>query len=73
MRAIMQGLTDAEFEQLYGTEEQCLAARVKVRQEAVRWRPKTGSPALGVLSNKEKAASESRPGKTAHTYSMHGG
>jgi hypothetical protein len=34
MRAIMQGLTDAEFERLYGTEEQCLAAWVKVRQEA---------------------------------------
>jgi hypothetical protein len=31
MRAIMQGLTDAEFEQLYGTEESCLAAWVKVR------------------------------------------
>jgi len=26
MRAIMQGLTDAEFERLYGTEEQCRAA-----------------------------------------------
>jgi hypothetical protein len=25
MRAIMQGLTDAEFEQLYGTEDSCLA------------------------------------------------
>jgi hypothetical protein len=34
MRAIMQGLTDAEFGRLYGTEEQCLAAWVKVRQEA---------------------------------------
>ena len=32
MRAIMQGLTDAEFEQYYGTEEMCLAALVTARQ-----------------------------------------
>lgn len=32
MRAIMRGLTDAEFERLYGTEDQCLVAWVKVRQ-----------------------------------------
>ena len=34
MRAIMQGLTDAEFERLYGSEDQCLAAWVKVRRDA---------------------------------------
>src|ERR1035437_7771589 len=34
MRAIMRGLTDAEFERRYGLEEQCLAAWVKVRQDA---------------------------------------
>src|SRR5437879_956970 len=34
MRAIMQGLTDAEFERLYGTEGQCLVAWVKARQDA---------------------------------------
>ncbi len=32
MRAIMKGLTDVEFEQLYGTEGQCLAALVAARQ-----------------------------------------
>jgi hypothetical protein len=44
MRAIMQGLTDAEFEQLYGTEEQCLAAWVKVRREAGMPCPRCGNP-----------------------------
>ena len=44
MRAIMQGLTDAEFEQLYGTEEQCLAAWVKVRQDAGMPCPRCGNP-----------------------------
>ena len=34
MQAIMKGLTDAEFEQRYGTEEQCLAALVTARQQA---------------------------------------
>jgi len=43
MRAIMQGLTDAEFERLYGTEEQCLAAWVKVRQEAGMTCPRCGN------------------------------
>jgi len=40
----MQGLTDAEFERLYGTEEQCLAAWVKVRQEAGMTCPRCGNP-----------------------------
>jgi transposase-like protein len=44
MRAIMQGLTDAEFEQQYGTEEQCLAAWVKVRQDAGMPCPRCGNP-----------------------------
>src|SRR3954466_16330546 len=44
MRAIMPGLTDAEFEQLYGTEEQCLAAWVKVRQDAGMPCPRGGNP-----------------------------
>ena len=39
----MQGLTDAEFERLYGTEEQCLAAWVKVRQEAGMTCPRCGN------------------------------
>jgi hypothetical protein len=30
----MKGLTDAEFERLYGTEDQCLAALVIARQQA---------------------------------------
>jgi hypothetical protein len=32
MRAIMKGLTDAEFERLYGTEDPCLVALVISRQ-----------------------------------------
>src|SRR3954449_13146118 len=44
MRAIMQGLTDAEFEQQYGTEEQCLAAWVKVCQDAGMPCPRCGNP-----------------------------
>lgn len=44
MRAIMQGLTDAEFGQLYGTEEQCLAAWVKARQDAGMPCPRCGNP-----------------------------
>ena len=44
MRAIMQGLTDAEFERLYGTDEQCLAAWVKVRQDAGMPCPRCDNP-----------------------------
>ena len=44
MRAIMQGLTDAEFERLYGTEGSCLAAWVKVRQGAGMPCPRRGNP-----------------------------
>jgi ISXO2-like transposase domain len=44
MRAIMQGLTDAEFERLYGTEEQCLAAWIKTRQDAGMACPRCGNP-----------------------------
>lgn len=34
MRALMRGLTDAEFERRYGQEEQCLAALVATRVQA---------------------------------------
>jgi len=44
MRAIMRGVTDTEFERLYGTEEQCLAAWVKVRQDAGMSCPRCGNP-----------------------------
>jgi len=44
MRAIMQGLTDAKFERLYGTEEQCLAAWVKARHGAGMPCPRCGNP-----------------------------
>ena len=44
MRAIMQGLTDAEFERLYGTEKQCLAAWVKVRQDGGMPCPRCANP-----------------------------
>jgi ISXO2-like transposase domain/Transposase zinc-ribbon domain len=43
MRAIMQGLTDAEFEQHYGTEEMCEAALVRARQAAGMPCPKCGN------------------------------
>ena len=44
MRAIMQGLTDAEFERLYGTEGQCLVAWVKARQDAGMPCPRCDNP-----------------------------
>ena len=44
MQAIMRGLTDAEFERLYGTEAQCLAAWVKVRQDAGMPCPRCDNP-----------------------------
>src|SRR5271166_3676296 len=44
MRVIMQGLTDAGFERLYGTQELCLAAWVKVRQSAGMPCPRCGNP-----------------------------
>jgi len=34
MRALMKGLTDAEFERQYGSEEQCLAALLEARRQA---------------------------------------
>jgi len=34
MRAIMKGLTDAEFDRVYGTEEQCLDALIAARRQA---------------------------------------
>lgn len=34
MRALMRGLTDAEFERRYGLEEQCLAALIATRRQA---------------------------------------
>src|SRR3954447_24391014 len=52
MRAIMQGLTDAEFEQQYGTEEQCLAAWVKVRQDAGMACPRCGNPKSDVYNRR---------------------
>jgi len=44
MRALMKGLTDAEFERLYGTEEACLAALVAARQQAGMACPRCGNP-----------------------------
>jgi hypothetical protein len=44
MRAIIQGLTDAEFERLYGTEDQFLAAWVKVRQTTGMSCPRCDNP-----------------------------
>ena len=43
MRAIMQGLTDADSERLYSTEEQCLAAWIQVRQAAGMTCPQCGN------------------------------
>ena len=44
MRAIMKGLTDAQFEQRYGLEEQCLAALVLARQQAGMPCPRCANP-----------------------------
>ena len=44
MQAIMQGLTDAEFERPYGSEDQCLAAWVKVRRDAGMACPRCNNP-----------------------------
>ncbi|HEY0181956.1 MAG TPA: transposase, partial [Rhodopila sp.] len=38
----MRGLTDVEFERLYGTEEACLAALVVARQQAGMTCPRCG-------------------------------
>jgi transposase-like protein len=43
MRAIIRGLTDAEFDRLYGTEASCLAALVAVRQAAGMPCPRCGN------------------------------
>src|SRR3954454_7656621 len=52
MRAIMQGLTDAEFEQLNGTEEQCLATWVKNRREAGMACLRCGNPKSSVYDRR---------------------
>ena len=44
MRAIMKGLTDGEFERLYGTEDQCLAALVAARQREGMPCPRCANP-----------------------------
>lgn len=44
MRAIMKGLTDAQFEQLYGSEDQCLAALVVARQQSGMPCPRCANP-----------------------------
>jgi transposase-like protein len=44
MRAIMKGLTEAAFERLYGTEEQCLAVLVAARQREGMPCPRCGNP-----------------------------
>ena len=43
MRAIMRGLTDAEFERRYGTEDQCLAALVAARRREGMPCPRCGN------------------------------
>jgi hypothetical protein len=52
MRAIMPGLTDAEFEQQYGTEEPCLAAWIKTRQDAGMPCPRCGNPKSSVYDRR---------------------
>lgn len=44
MRGLMKGLTDAEFERRYGTEEQCLEALVAVRRQEGMGCPQCGNP-----------------------------
>jgi transposase-like protein len=42
MQALMRGPTDAEFERLYGREEQCLATLLAIRQQAGMRCPRCG-------------------------------
>jgi len=44
MRLMMQGLTDVEFEQRFGTEAACLAALVAARQAAGMPCPRCDNP-----------------------------
>lgn len=44
MRGLMKGLTDAEFERCYGTEEQCLDALVAARRQGGMGCPLCGNP-----------------------------
>lgn len=48
MRALFKGLTDAEFERQYGTEEQCFAALLATRQEAGMVCPSCANPRIYV-------------------------
>src|SRR5450759_4075491 len=44
MRLMMQGLTDAAFEQRFGAEDACLAALAAARQAAGMACPRCGNP-----------------------------
>jgi len=44
MRALMKGLTDAEFERCYGTEEQCRDVLIAARRQAGMCCPKCANP-----------------------------
>jgi hypothetical protein len=44
MRLMMQGLTDAAFEQRFGAEDACLAALTAARQAAGMACPRCGNP-----------------------------
>jgi transposase-like protein len=44
MRALMRGLTDAEFERCYGTGQQCLDALIAARRQAGMPCPRCGNP-----------------------------
>lgn len=48
MRALLKGLTDAEFERQYGTEVQCFAALLAIRQAAGMTCPKCANPRIYV-------------------------
>jgi transposase-like protein len=48
MRALMKGLTDAEFERQYGTEAQCFAALLAARQAAGMVCPSCGNTRIYV-------------------------
>ncbi len=48
MRALMKGMTDAEFERQYGTEAQCFAALLAARQASGMACPKCANTRIYV-------------------------
>ncbi len=54
MRALMKGMTDAEFERQYGTEAQCFAALLAARQAAGMACPACGNTRIYVSGRRRR-------------------